>query len=343
MVAATQRLIAGWRDGETRNIHGEMVRLTLEIAAHCLFSVDVRGEAAELGVALDLFLEETGSPGSLLWELSNWLPTPSNLRARRAIARLDRIVCGLIRRRRRNGPGGDDVLSLLMRDMGAAPGALTARQLRDEVMTLLLAGHETTAACLSWTFYLLARHPQAEAALVTELDAVLGARAPTHGDLEKLRYASMVVRESLRLYPPGFGIGRQARHDCELIGYHVPAGTVLGMYQWVMHRDARYFSAPENFEPRRWEDDLEARLSPGVYFPFGAGPRGCIGHALATTEAVLVLSTIAQRFRLALAPGQVVTPWPCITMRPKQGINVVLARRQPKPASTPAPPRGTGG
>jgi cytochrome P450 len=203
---------------------------------------------------------------------------------------------------------------------------MTDQQLRDEALTLLLAGHETTALALSWTCYLLAQHPKALAQLEGELAAVLGGRAPTAEDLPRLPYTEWVVLEGMRLYPPAYGVAREAVTDCEIGGYAVPAGRTLFMFQWLLHRDPRYWKDPESFHPGRWADGLAQRLPKYAYFPFGGGPRLCIGNAFAMMEASLVLATLVQRYRLHLVTDQIIKPWPSITLRPRYGIKMILEK-----------------
>jgi cytochrome P450 len=195
-------------------------------------------------------------------------------------------------------------------------------------MTLFLASHETTALALSWTWYLLAQHPEVEAELEAELETVLSGRTPTVADLPRLPYTERVVMESMRLYPPAYGLGREAIRKCEIGGYPVPAGRTVFMYQWIVHRDPRWYDQPNEFLPGRWADGLAQRLPRFAYFPFGGGPRQCIGNTFAMMEAVLVLATIAQKFRVRLVPGHAVTLWPTITLRPRNGIKVVLVKRK---------------
>jgi cytochrome P450 len=343
MVRHTERMLAGWRDGETRDVVGDMMALTMGIVAETLFGVGLPGgpgTLAEMGAALaEIGGHFNSRTYSLLFFLPDAVPTPGNLRLRRATARLDRVIYGIIGERRRGG-GADsgDLLSLLLRardepdeDGGREPGqgarGMTDRQLRDEVMTLFLAGHDTTALALSWTWTLLAQHPQAEARLHAELREVLGGRAPAAADLPRLRYTEHVLTEALRLYPPAWAVGRQAAADCEIGGRRVPRGTVVTISQWVIHRDPRFFADADAFRPERWAGGLTGRLPRYAYFPFGGGPRVCIGTGFAMTEAVLLLATIAQRFRLALEPGFAVTPQPFVTLRPKHGVRAVLRQR----------------
>jgi cytochrome P450 len=201
------------------------------------------------------------------------------------------------------------------------------RQLRDETLTLFLAGYETTANLLAWTWWLLATHPGAESKLHQELDATLAGRAPTMDDLPRLRYAGHILTESLRLYPPAWGMARLAIEDHEIAGYPVPAGTGVAIAQWVVHRDPRWYDAPDEFRPERWEGDLQKRLPRFAYFPFGGGPRQCIGNMFALMEATLVLATVAQHFRLRMMPDQEIVPLASITLRPRTGVPVRLESR----------------
>ncbi len=325
MVAYTERMLSTWQDGERRDIHQDMMRLTLEIVAKALFDADVAARVDEVSSALEVLMQEN-SGGRMLLPLLRRLPTPGNLRYGRAVERLDRIIYDIIRQRRASGRDAGDLLSMLLHAQDEDGSRMTDRQLRDEAMTLILAGHETTAIALSWTWYLLAQHPEVEAKLLAELCQVLGGRSPRVQDLPRLPYTEMVVKESMRLYPPAYAMARIALEDCEMGGYRVHAKASLVMSQWVMHRDPRYYEEPERFNPERWVNGLEKRLPKFAYFPFGGGPRLCIGAPFAMMEAVL-LATIAPRFRLSLAPDHPVEILPTITLRPKHGIHVVLHRR----------------
>jgi cytochrome P450 len=201
---------------------------------------------------------------------------------------------------------------------------MTDKQIRDEVITLFLAGHETTALALSWAFYLLSQHPEVEARLAAELRDVLGARAPTLEDVPQLTYTEQVITETMRLYPPAWSIGREAIEPVEIHGYRVPVGAQVWMSQWVVHRDPRWFDDAESFRPDRWADGLAKRLPKFAYFPFGGGPRICIGNSFAMMEATLLLARIAQRFRPTLAPGARVATFPSITLRPRYGMKMQI-------------------
>jgi cytochrome P450 len=272
-------------------------------------------------------LEDFSSQRRLI-RIPKSLPTPHNIRFQMAARRLDRIVHTIIEERRKSGEEDrGDLLSMLMLAEDDSGERMTDKQLRDEVMTLLLAGHETTANALSWTFWLLSLNLEAEAKLAEELARVLGGRVPTMADLPNLPYVERVLKESMRLYPPAWVMGREAIGECEVGGYRVSAGTTALMSQWVMHRDPRYHHDPERFEPNRWSPEYEKGLPRFAYFPFSGGPRQCIGADFAMTEARLVLAALAQRFKMELAPGQRVEPYPSITLRPQKGIRMTLAER----------------
>jgi cytochrome P450 len=329
MAAYAMRQAAGWQAGAVVEIHDEMMTVTRDIVARTLFDADVSGDGRVIADSADVVTAYFGSRfGSLLQLLPMWVPTPENLQACRAIRRLDAVVYRMIGDRRRNPQERGDLLSLLLQAQDADDGSrMTDRQVRDEVMTLFLAGHETTAVTLSWAWYLLAQHPEIDARLADEVRTVLGGRPPGIADLPALRYAEMIVQESLRLYPPAYGLGRQAARATEVAGRPVRAGEVVLMPTWVVQRDPRWFDKPEAFHPERWAGDLARRLPRFAYYPFGGGPRQCIGNAFATMEAILILAAIAQRFRLTLVPGQQVTPVPYITLRPEPGIRMRLERR----------------
>jgi len=327
IVAYTDRMIASWHDGEERDIHRDMMRLGLEVVAKALFDVEIASEGDKIAEALNTIME-LGSRGRMLIPpLFRLLPTADNLSYRQAARQLDEVAYGLIRQRRSNEQIGDDLLYALLHARDESGSGMSDKQLRDEVMTLLLAGHETTAVSLSWTWYLLAQHPEVEEKLWSELRQVLNGRKPTAQDLSRLSYAGRVVKEAMRLYPPAWAIVRKSLQQCEIGGYRVPAGSTVMMNQWVMHRDPRYYDQPERFNPDRWLDERAKAIPKFAYFPFGGGPRTCIGASFAAMEGVLVLATIAQKYQLRVAPDCRVEPLPTITLRPKHGIKIVLARR----------------
>jgi cytochrome P450 len=330
MVGCTERMLAGWHDGDTRDVHADMMHLALAITSETLFGAEVGSEAGEVTAALAQAMASFERRLNSVIMIPRWVPTPMNLRVKRVVRRLDSIIYRFIVERRKSGVERGDLLSLLLHARDAEDGGgMTDKQLRDEAMTLFLAGHETTALSLSWTWYLLARNPETEAKLHAELAAVLGGRAPTAADLPRLPYTERVVQESLRLYPPAYAMGREAIRDCEVGGYRVPKGMTIFLSQWVVHRDPRWYDQPEKFDPDRWANGLQERLPKFAYFPFGGGPRLCIGNSFALMETALVLATVAQRYRLELVPDHPVVPWPSMTLRPKHGIRVVLRRRAP--------------
>jgi cytochrome P450 len=326
MVRYTERLIAEWKDGEERDVHAEMMRLTLQIVAKTLFDADVDGEARQVGSALEAIME-LNSDFRKLMLTPPWLPIPRNIRAAAATRRLDKIIFRFITQRRASRTDAGDLLSMLLAAQDDDGTHMTDRQLRDEAITIFLAGHETTANALSWTWLLLSQNPAVEAKLHEELDRVLAGRSPSIHDLANLRYTGNIITESLRLYPPAWGMARVAIEDVEIGGYPVPKGCGVSLAQWIVHRDARWFDGPNEFRPERWEGDLMKRLPRFAYFPFGGGPRQCIGNSFALMEATLLLAAIAQRFRVRLVPGHEVVPMATITLRPRYGIRAVLEAR----------------
>jgi cytochrome P450 len=326
MVAFAERSLEAWRDGQTLDVHEEMMHLTLEIVAKCLFDADVGARATDVGKAMKVALENFSSQRRLI-RIPRRVPTLQNIRFEMAARKLDEIVGTIIENRRKSGEDRGDLLSMLMLAEDDSGERMTDKQLRDEVMTLFLAGHETTANALCWTFWLLSLAPDAEAKLAEELERVLDGRSPTMSDLSNLPYVERVLKESMRLYPPAWVVGREAIGECEVGGYRMPAGTTALMSQWVMHRDPRYHEAPERFEPDRWTAEYAKALARFAYFPFGGGPRQCIGAGFAMVEACLILATVAQLYRMDLAPGQKVEPYASITLRPKEGIHLTLVKR----------------
>src|SRR5256714_2172070 len=332
MVEYAAKTSARWRDGQTLDISGEMMRLTLAVVGKTLFDADVESDADEVGEAL---AEVLGLFGYLMLpfsELLEKLPLAPRRRFGRARARLDAVIYRIIEERRRSGADRGDLLSMLLFavDEEGDRSRMTDVQLRDEVMTLFLAGHETTANALTWAWYLLAQNPLAEGALHEELDAVLeGGRAPTVEDVPRLRYTEMVVAETMRLYPPAYAIGRLSLEDHEVGGYLIPRGSLVLISQYVMHRDPRFFPCPEVFDPARFAPEARGERPQFAYFPFGGGPRRCIGEGFAWTEGVLMLAALARRWRLRLAPGQTVEPQPRITLRPKGRVPMRLESRGP--------------
>ena len=256
-----------------------------------------------------------------------YFPTPRNLRYLWATHRLDQVIYRIIGQRRANGQLGADLLSMLLQARDEDGRPMSDRQVRDEVVTLIFTGSETVALTLSYAWYLLAQHPEVQAGLADELGEVLGGRTPTLEDLPKLTYTEKIIKEALRLYPPVWAFVREAVRPVEIGGYTLPAKTTLVLSQWVVHRDTRFYDQPHEFRPERWTEEFEKQLPKFAYFPFGGGQRTCIGASFAKMETTLVLAAMAQRLHLSLAPGFKLELLPSITLQPKRGISVVLARR----------------
>ncbi|MFC6992447.1 cytochrome P450 [Haladaptatus sp. GCM10025707] len=321
MTGYTERFLEEWADEEVRDVHEDMMRLTLEIVADALFSVDIRRESTEIGEALETVMEQFRRSSRLPLEVPDWLPTRTNLEFHRAAKALDAVVANIIRERNAGTrEGADDVVSRLL-DAG-----VPEENLRDEVLTLVLAGHETTALALSYTFDLLTRHPPVLAEVQAELDSLAG-HPPTMADVKAMTRTDQVLKESMRLYPPVYGLLREPLTDDEIGGYHIPVGATVGMHQWVIHRDPRFFSDPRSFRPDRWTPAFERELPAFAYFPFGGGPRRCIGDRFAMLEAKFVLGTILQQFDVEAVSTKPLELDPAITLRPKGGIRVRVTRR----------------
>jgi cytochrome P450 len=328
MVDYTERLIGSWADGQVRDLQSDMMQLTLEIVSKTLFDAEIGSDSAGASAAMETlmhaFIARTGS----LISPPYWLPTPMNLRVEMSVRRLERILFAIIADRRRSGEDRGDLLSMLLHAQDEESGRrMTDRQLRDECMTLFLAGHETTANTMAWAWFLLSGRPDAEARLHDELDRVLDGRPPTIADLPRLPWTESIINETLRLYPAGWMIGREAIEPLELGGYGIPRGMTVFMTTYAIQRDPRWFDDPDAFRPERWSDGLLQRIPRYAYFPFGGGPRICIGNNFALMEASLILATIARKYRLTLAPDAVIAPLPSMTLRPAQGVKMVLSRR----------------
>ncbi|HZL33946.1 MAG TPA: cytochrome P450 [Tepidisphaeraceae bacterium] len=328
MAQITQRAAGGWHDGRRLELHDEMMKVTLRIVAKTLFDAEVEADLDSIGSAMNIavgMFTRTMTPwGPLL----NRLPLPSNFRFKRARRRLFGIIDRFIREHRESGDHGD-LLSVLIRarDTEGDNSQMSSSLLRDESYTIFSAGHETTANALTFALYLLARNPQAEANLHAELDAALGGRAPEVGDLENLPYTRMVIAEAMRLYPPAWALGREATREVTIGPWTLPKGAVVLVSQWVTHRDARWYPQPERFDPLRWTPEARAARPRWSYYPFGGGSRQCIGESFAWMEAILVLATIAQNWRVELTDDQPLEVFPTITLRPKRAVPVVLRKR----------------
>jgi cytochrome P450 len=323
------RTSRSWCEGQTLDISEEMMRLTLGIVGKTLFDANVVSDAKDVGEAMTAIIDLFNTITLPFYELIEKLPLPQLRRFDNAKRRLDSIIYRLIDERRRSGIDCGDLLSMLLlaQDIEGDGGQMNDAQLRDEVMTIFLAGHETTANALTWTWYLLSQNPEAEGKLHAEVDEVLGGRLPSFEDVTGLRYTEMVLTESMRLFPPAWAIGRLALDDVEIGGYIVPRKSLVLMSQFVMHRDRRFFTEPQRFEPDRWTPEARESRPQFSYFPFGGGPRRCIGEGFAWMEGVLVLAALAQQWRLRLVPDHPVALRPAITLRPKHGMRMIVTRR----------------
>ncbi|HEX2660137.1 MAG TPA: cytochrome P450 [Polyangia bacterium] len=331
MAAGGAELVARLRRAEApADLVPEMSRAALQILGRCLFERDLADEADVVGRALNVVLHQTIDRLSRLFALPRWVPTPENLRFRAARRALDSVVLSLIAERRRAGSDRGDLLSMLLaaRDEDSGEG-LSDQQIRDEMMTLLLAGHETTALSLSWTVHLLARHPDVRDALEAEVDAVLGDRLATVDDLGRLTYTRAVLEESMRLYPPAWIITRSAEGDDQIGGYDIPAGSIVVVSPYVTHHDPTLWPDPETFDPRRFlpGSTTRDRLPRYAYFPFGGGPHLCIGAGFAMMEATILIAAIVQSLRVESAPGHSVSPEALVTLRPRTGLWMTVQAR----------------
>jgi cytochrome P450 len=329
MVASTDLALRAFRPHQERDVHEDLMRLTLDIVARTLFGADIGEGATAIGDVMTATTERYESVLALVMPAVDGLPLPRNRRLKDALRRADAAVYRIIAERQRGGGGDarDDLLSMLLGARDEDGSKMTDAQVRDEVMTMVLAGHETTANAVSWALFLLSQNKETDDRLASELASVLGGRLPTLDDLPRLRCVEHVVNEALRLYPPAWAIGREVVEPVELRGIRFPRRAQLFFSQWVVHRDPRYFPDPEAFRPERWADGLAKRLPRFAYFPFGGGPRACIGNAFATMEAIFILATVAQRFRLSLAPGRRVKPRASITLRPRHGLRMHVSER----------------
>jgi cytochrome P450 len=327
MIEHIHQQLATWKEGQTRDMYAEMKRISLGCVAKTLFSADIGAAADLVEDSLETILAAFVSRIGKMFPLPLGIPTPQNLRLKRALRHMDQVIYRCIKERRSERHERRDLLALLLGASAEDGSVMSDEEVRDQAMTLLVAGYETTAIGLTWTWYLLSRHPQVEERLAAEVLTVAGDRSIRGDDLPRLPFTERVIQETLRLYPPSYLLGREALSACTLGGYDVPAGQTLWMSQWLMHRDGRYFDHPHDFDPDRWADGLIARLPKCAYFPFGAGPRICIGNTLAQTEIALVTAHIAQQFRFSSPAGAPIHPRPTYTLRPASGMTVVLARR----------------
>ncbi len=330
MTGAIAQAAATWKPGEVRNVHEDMMAVTLNIVARALFGADVSADASHIGQIISELMEHFGRILGLVarFQPPAWVPTRTNRRFQASARKVDEVILQIIdARRKQSDANADDLLSLLIRARDEDGSSMTDAQVRDEAVTLFLAGHETTALALTYSLYLLATHPKCQDRLAAELAEVLGGRPPGLADLERLAYTDAVVLEAMRLYPPAWVMARQALTDVEIGGFRFGKGAEFVMSPWVVHRDPRNFEAAESFQPERWQGDLAQRLPRFAYFPFGGGPRVCIGNRFAMMEAKLVLATAVQRFRFEVTPQTELTLLPSVTLRPRHGLRLQLAAR----------------
>jgi len=328
MVEHTLRMLHGWQSGQTRDIFQEMSKLTMGIVAKTLFNADVGAEAHRIGVLMTEVLDATNRRLMNLVQVPDWLPTAAHQREAQALKAFDEIILSMIEERRRSGKDQGDLLSMLLAAQDEDGSQMTDKQLRDETMTLFIAGHETTANALTWTLYLLAEHPHIEAKLRYEIDSVLSGRTPTVRDLAQLPYTEKVIKEALRLYPPANGFTREPIEDVAIGGYPIKKGSLIMVHAWALHRNPKYFQNPEQFDPERFLPENEKKIHKYAYLPFGGGPRICIGNTFAMMEARLILATLYGHFDFALVPGQRIIPEQLVTLRPKYGIRMALTARE---------------
>ncbi len=328
MVDATQAMLDRWSGQAGLDVDDEMMRVTLQIVVKTLFNVDISAEATRIGDAMTALQEMVGNNSIVEAFLPTWIPTPQRARSQKAVRDLDEIVYRLIADWKKEGKDNGDLLSMLMLTRDDEGNGMSDKQVRDEAVTLFLAGHDTTANTLNWTWYLLAQNPEIEGKLHHEIDTVLGGNVPTLADLRRLPYSEMVIKEAMRLFPPAYFFGRVAVDDVQLGDFRTAKGTGIGISSYAVHRDARWWDEPEAFRPERFSPENAEKIRKYSYIPFGAGPRVCIGFSFAMMEAQLMLVMIAQRYALRLSAGQIVTPNPLLTMKPKGGLHMRLAERK---------------
>src|SRR5215469_10845975 len=327
MTDSAEQMLASWKAGTVVDIHQEMMSLTLRVVVRALFGLEPM-ETGKISRSLNTIMLNSIGGRLLLPPFFRYLPLSGMRDVRRAVGDMNAAVYEIIRQRRSGDKqASGDLLSLLMNARDEDGSMMTDQQLRDEMMTFLLAGHETTALALSWALYLLSQSARAEEKLHEEVDRVLASRLPSISDLPSLTFVDSVLKETMRLYPPAWSVARTVIADFELEGYRIPAGANIVMSQWIMHRDPRFFSDPEEFDPDRWASSACQNLPRFAYFPFGGGPRQCIGASFATTEAVLILASIGRRYQLASVEKTPVLPVPSLTLRPKDPIRMHIEAR----------------
>lgn len=328
MVTIASAAADQWADGDVIDMDHAMTHITMGIVSKTLFDQEVSDKANELGKAVTHVLSVVNDKLSQLIPVPYWVPTPGNRRFKIAVAKLDAIIQKFIDDWRAEGIDKGDLLSMMMLARDDDGNPMPDKQIANEAMTLFGAGHETTASTLTWTWYLLSQNAEVRAKLHAELDQVLGGRVPTLADIPTLPYTEMVVKESMRLYPPAWGITREAITDVVIDGYTLPEGSVSILNIYGMHHDERFFPDAERFDPERFSPEREKQIPKYAYIPFGGGPRVCIGNAFALMEATLVLATLAQRMTAEVAPGQIVEAQRVFTLRPKYGMKMIVRPRE---------------
>lgn len=324
MTDITAAQIDQWKPGTRIDVAKEMMTTTLRIIAKTGFNVDVSNEQVHL---IERAVEGVEGVAGGFQILPTWLPTPTELKARRGLVDLDTLIYGIIDERRKSGEDRGDLLSMLLLTEDDQGQRMTDREARDEAVTMFLAGHETTSNALAWTFYLLSLNPDVEAKLHAELDSVLGGRLPTVADLPALKYTDMVIKESMRIRPPVWGFSRENTEPVQIGEYFLPKGSDVNVTTWLTHHDERFFPEPNRFDPERFTSENEAKIPRYAYLPFGGGARICIGNSFASMEARLLLATIASRYTLRLSPGQKVEMSALITLIPKGGLPMWVQAR----------------
>jgi len=327
VVDLTESLTAEWQEGETIEIYQQLKTLTLKIAIKSFFGEGSLTQSCRLENLLNSLVEQLAVQGRTSWVYHNFFPTKLNTRFLEAAKQLDEFIYEMIQRERKGNVISNNLLSKLIEASNKEGIKLTDKQIRDEVITLIMASYDTTAIVLSWAFYLLAKHPEIEENLSSEITSVLGRRMPQLSDFNSLRYAQMIIKESMRLYPPNRSVGRESLKSCQIRGYKIPAKSQILMSQWIVHRDERFFAFPNDFKPGRWTDDFSRKLHKYAYFPFGGGQRICVGRHFAMIEITLILVVILGRFKFLLVAEQVIEPHPVILLRPRFGIKVNVKKR----------------